>query len=95
MRRLGEVSPHDGAVHFAAGTAYRPEVPIELEAALSQAAEASGFLALLRQFVVELETSQHRRETFRSLVAPELDPMSFDVIMDKAEASERDCAATL
>ena len=95
MRRLGEVSPHDGAVHFAAGAAYRPEVPIELEAALSQAAEASGFLALLRQFVVELETSQHRRETFRSLVAPELDPMSFDVIMDKAEASERDCAATL
>jgi hypothetical protein len=62
---------------------------------LSQAAEAIGFLALLRQFVIELEGEHHRRETFRSLVAPELDPMSFDVIMDKAESSERECAATL
>lgn len=95
MRRLGEVSPHDGIVNFASGTAYRPEVPIELEVALSQAAEATGFLALLRQFVAELEDQQHRRETFRSLVAPELDSTSFGVIMDKAEASERECAATL
>jgi hypothetical protein len=95
MRRLGEVSPDEGLVKFARGTAYRPSVPIELEVALSQAAEAIGFLALLRQFVIELEGEHHRRETFRSLVAPELDPMSFDVIMDKAESSERECAATL
>lgn len=95
MRRLGEVSANDGVVDFAGGTAYRPTVPIELEAALSRAAEARGFLALLRRFVSELETSQHRRESFRSLVAPEMDPTSFGVIMDKAEESERSCVATL
>ena len=95
MRRLGEISPDDGIVQFGAGTAYRPTVPIELEAALSQAAEARGFLALLRQFVLELEAPEHRRETLRSLIAPELDPMSFGVIMDKAEQAERNCQSAL
>ncbi len=95
MRRLGEVSPDDGVVEFSDGTAYRPTIPIELEVALSQAAEARGFLALLRQFVNELEASPHRRETFRSLVAPEMDPLSFGVIMHKAEESERSCVASL
>jgi hypothetical protein len=91
MRRLGEISPNDGIVEFAYGVAYRPTVPIELEAALSQAAEARGFLALLRKFVAELEAPEHRRETFRSLIAPELDPISFGVVMDKAEQAEEAC----
>ena len=94
MRRLGEVSPNDGKVEFAAGTVYRPTVPIELEAALSQAGEAKGYLALLRQFVRELEDPVQRRETLRSLVAPEMDPQTFAVVIDKAEARERDCLSS-
>lgn len=94
MRRLGELSAKDGLVKFASGAAYRPEVPIELEVALSQAADAVGFLALLRQFVIELEAAEHRPEAFRSLVAPELDPTSFGLILRRAEASERECAST-
>jgi hypothetical protein len=92
MRRLGEISPEDGVVAFSGGVVYRPAVPIELDVALSQAAEAEGFLGLLRQFVRELEASPHRRETFRSLVAPEMDPLSFDVIMNQAEDIERSCS---
>lgn len=94
MRRLGEVSPDDGRVKFDGGVVYRPTVPIELEVSLSQAAEARGFLALLRAFVRELEGPEHRRETLRSLIAPEIDPQSFDVVMDKVEQSERECAAS-
>ncbi len=93
MRRLGEVAPNDGVVEFGAGTVFRPSVPIELEAALSQAGDARGFIALLRQFVFELEEEPHREETFRSLVAPEMDPMSFAVVMQKAAARERECLA--
>ncbi len=93
MRRLGEVSPNGGVVDFGAGIAYRPTVPIELEAALSQAADARGFIGLLWQFVVELEKAPHRRETFRSLVAPEMDSPSFEVILDKAEESRQSCNA--
>lgn len=93
MRRLGEISPNGGLVEFGPGTAYRPTIPIELEAALSQAAEAQGFLALLRRFVFELEEPEHRRETLRGLIAPELDPVSFGVIMDQAEEVEQACLA--
>jgi len=94
MRRLGELSPNGGVVEFSGGIVYRPTVPIELEVSLSQAAEARGFLALLWQFVNELEAPPHRRATFRSLAAPEMDPLSFGVIMDKAEESERSCVAS-
>lgn len=94
MRRLGEVSPNDGIVEFAADTVYRPTVPIELEAALSQAGEAKGYLVLLRQFVRELEDPVQRRETLRSLVAPEMDPQTFGVVIDNAEARERDCLSS-
>jgi len=95
MRRLGEISPDDGVVAFSGGVVFRPTIPIELEVALSQAAEAKGFLALLWQFVKELEAPPHRREAFRSLVAPEMSPMRFGVILDKAEASERSCTTAL
>jgi hypothetical protein len=61
---------------------------------LSQAAEARGYLALLRAFVRELEASEYRRETLRSLIAPELDSLSFGEVVDKAFAKERECAAS-
>jgi hypothetical protein len=94
MRRLGEVSANDGQVEFDGGLVYRPTVPIELEVSLSQAAEARGYLALLRAFVRELEASEYRRETLRSLIAPELDSLSFGEVVDKAFAKERECAAS-
>ncbi len=91
MRRLGEVTP-GGRVGFTDGSVYNPTVPIELEAALSQAGGAKGFLALLRTFVGRLEAEEYRRETLRSLIAPEFDGRSFGDAMDAAEASERRCA---
>jgi len=94
MRRLGEVSPDDGLVRFGGQDAYRPTVPIELEMALSQAGEARGFIALLRQFVAELESEAHRDETLRSLIAPEMDPQTFGVLLEKARAREQSCRAS-
>ncbi|MBW2272778.1 MAG: hypothetical protein JRG96_05875 [Deltaproteobacteria bacterium] len=93
MRRLGELVPGDGAVELDGGERFRPAVPIELELLLSRAGEARGYLVLLWQLVVQLESEAYRQETFRSLVAPELDPKSFGVIFGKAEAGEKSCQA--
>lgn len=93
MRRLGEVSP-DGVVPFATGLTFDPAILIELEAALSRAADATGYLALLRQFVAELEPEEFRREALRSLIAPELSLERFDSAVDAAEQSEIACLAS-
>jgi len=93
MRRLGELSP-GGVVEFTDGSSYRTAVPIELEIALTQAAEAKGFLALLREWVANMETADHRTETLRSLVAPELAPERFAKIESEAERRQRDCLAS-
>ena len=92
MRRLGEVTP-GGVVEFTDGSRYHPTVPLELEAALSQAADARGFLALLRKFVDDFEKPDDRVETYRSLIAPELDSRSFSVALGKADAARASCLA--
>jgi hypothetical protein len=92
MKRLGEVSP-DGIVVLADGSSYRVAAPIELAAAGNQASEARGYLALLRQFVAELEPEGHRQETLRGLVAPEVGTARFARILEGAEAHERSCLA--
>ena len=92
MRRLGEVTP-GGAVVFTDGSRYSPSVPIELEVSLSQAAGAKGFLSLLRSFVFGLESEDYRVETFRSLIAPEMDASSFGVVFDKSSSAETTCLA--
>jgi hypothetical protein len=92
MRRLGEVTP-GGAVEFTDGSKYSPSVPIELEVSLNQAARARGFLALLRTFVFSLEDEEYRAETYRSLIAPELDSGSFEVALERADAAEASCVA--
>jgi hypothetical protein len=89
LRRLGEVS--GGSIRMEDGTAYRPGVPIELAAAASQASSAKGFLALLRAWVRNVESADHRTEALRSLVAPELDPKKFDTALGAADAAERSC----
>jgi len=92
MRRLGELTANKKVV-FTDGSQFDPRVPIELEAALIQAAGAKGYLALLRAFVAEMEPGSHRDETFRSLIAPELDPAEFSRIMVTANESEQVCRA--
>ncbi len=93
MRRLGEVTP-GGVVAFTDGSKFSPEVPIELEVSLNQASQAKGFLSLLRTFVYDLEDEEYRAETFRSLIAPELDSNTFNVILEKANAAQATCAGS-
>jgi hypothetical protein len=95
MRRLGEVSV-DGVVDFVDGSQYRPSVPLELEMSISNARGAKGFLALLRAFATALEGDDtDRRESLRSLVAPELRPAEFDGVLDRADEAERACAGAV
>jgi hypothetical protein len=93
MRRLGELTP-GGTVSFTDGSQYNPTVPIELEVSLNQAAQAQGFLALLRTFVYDVEDEEYRAETYRSLIAPELDPSRFEVVLQKANAAQTECQGT-
>ena len=90
MRRLGEVSP-GGVVDFTDGSSYRPAVAIELDVSLSLAAAARGYLALLRSFVGQMESAEYTDETLRGLVAPEVTPASFDVILASANEAEQEC----
>jgi hypothetical protein len=90
MKRLGQLSP-GGMVRLTDGSKFRVEAPIELAAAQSRAADAVGYLALLRSFVAELEPTGSRRATLRGLVAPELSAAEFEAIADEAEERERRC----
>jgi len=92
MRRLGEVSP-GGAIRMRDGSRFDVSLPIELMAASSQPGEAMGYIALLRQFVAELEPPPYRRSVLRGLIAPELSPERFDAILDSAERTEASCGA--
>jgi hypothetical protein len=86
LRRLGEVSA-GGVIRMEDGSAFRPDVPIELAAAGSQAASAKGFLALLRAWVRILEPPEYRSEALRSLVAPEMDRAAFAKALAAANAA--------
>jgi hypothetical protein len=90
MKRLGQLSP-GGFVTLTDGSKFHASAPIELTAALSQSAEAVGYLAMLRKFVDELEPPESRRQILRGLVAPELAAERFDAVADLAESRERSC----
>jgi hypothetical protein len=90
MRRLGEVTP-GGVVQFTDGSKYNPAVPIELEVSLNQAAQATGFLSLLRAFVDRLELEEYRDDAYRSLIAPELDGSRFEVVLKEANDARAAC----
>ncbi len=92
MRRLGEVSP-GGVVTLVDGSQYDTSVPIELAAASSEAGNVRGYIALLREFIEQLEARPQWRSTLRGVVAPELSPRAFDAVVDRAEERERECAA--
>ena len=90
LRRLGEVSP-GGVIALEDDTRYRPGVPLELEAAATQAVSARGHLALLRQWTRLLEPEAYRAEALRSLVAPEMEPAAFADALASARGAERRC----
>jgi hypothetical protein len=92
MERLGEVSP-GGTIELLDGSRYRSGIPLELSAAVTEAWQAKGFLALLRAFVAGLEAPADQRSALRSLVAPETGQAEFDALLDRAEAAERACEA--
>jgi hypothetical protein len=93
MKRLGEVSP-GGRIAMLDGSSLSPSSAIELTAAMSQPADAIGYLALLRSFVAKLESPAQQRDTLRGLVAPEIDAARFDGLVDGAERAERQCLAS-
>lgn len=90
MKRLIELSPGE-RVHMTDGSTFTAS-PIELAAAVSQAAQARGYLALLRAFVREIEAPPARRDTLRGLVAPEMSPDAFAQALEAAERREASCA---
>jgi hypothetical protein len=90
MRRLGEVSP-GGRIAMLDGSSFSPGNAIELSAAMSQPADAVGYLALLRRLVEDLEPGPFADETLRSLVAPEVAPARFGEMLGAARAAERSC----
>jgi len=89
MKRLAEVSP-GGSIEMADGSSFTAS-PIELAAAMSQASQAEGYLALLRAFVRELETPANRLDTLRGLVAPESGAAGFAEAFAAAEQREASC----
>jgi len=89
MKRLAEVSP-GGRVQMLDGSTFTSS-PIELSAAMSQAAQARGYLALLRAFVREIEVQNGRRDTLRGLIAPEVSPAAFAEALEAAERREASC----
>jgi hypothetical protein len=90
MKRLAELSP-GGRVQMLDGSTFTSS-PIELSAAMSQAAQARGYLALLRAFVRELEVQDGRQDTLRGLIAPEVSPADFAQALEAAERREAGCA---
>ena len=89
MKRLVELSPGE-KVQMLDGSSFTNS-PIELSAAMSQASQARGYLALLRAFVREIEPTDGRRDTLRGLVAPELSPEAFGSALEGAEHREAAC----
>ncbi len=92
MKRLGEISP-GGRIHMEDGSEFKPSSSIELAAAMSQPAEAKGYLAVLRAFVDRVEAPEHRADTLRGVLAPELSAARFREALEAAEAAERACRA--
>jgi hypothetical protein len=92
LRRLAELSA-EGELRLSDGTRLHPDVPLEFEAALGQAHEVEGFLALLRAFAAQIARAGERTRVLRGLVAPESDQSSFEERTADAERSEQECEA--
>jgi hypothetical protein len=92
LLRLAELSP-DGRLRLADGTRLQPDLALEFEAALGQADQVEGFLALLRALAARMASKEEQTQVLRGLVAPELDQGSFEDRAAEAERAERECTA--
>jgi hypothetical protein len=92
LRRLAELSA-DGQLRLADGTRLNPNRALEFEAALGQAHQVEGFLALLRALAAQTASAEERTRVLRGLVAPELDQGSFEERNANAEHAEQECIA--
>jgi hypothetical protein len=92
LRRLAELSA-DGQLQLADGTRLHANVPLEFEAALGQAHEVEGLLALLRALAAQMASAEERARVLRGLVAPELDQGRFEERAANAELAEQACRA--
>jgi hypothetical protein len=90
LRRLAELSA-DGQLRLADGTRLHPDLALEFEAALGQAHQVEGFLALLRALVAQMASADQQTRVLRGLVAPELDQGSFEERAANAEHAEQEC----
>jgi hypothetical protein len=90
MKRLGEVTPGN-AIVMTDGSKLNPASTLELAAAMSQPADAEGYLAMLRAFIERIETGDHRAETLRGLIAPEASVTEFEAAVSLADAEEARC----
>jgi hypothetical protein len=90
LKRLGEISP-EGVIEITDGSTFRPSVPIELSAGMTRSAEVVGYLALLRQFVANLEAPSDRWNILHGILAPEESRSNFDSMVEVAESLERHC----
>ena len=88
VRRLGVLS--GGRVRFRDGTALDPAHPAERALARDRAAEAPGYLALVRAFLRTLEPEEEFLRTYHALVAPER-PLAALEALDRA-GREREAA---
>ncbi len=90
--RLAELSP-DGQLRLTDGTLLHRDVALEFEAALGQAHQVEGFLALLRALAARMASTEEQTRVLRGLVAPELDQGSFEDRTANAERAEQECRA--
>jgi hypothetical protein len=90
LHRLAELSA-DGQLRLADGTRLQPDLRLEFEAALGQAHQVEGFLALLRALAVQTAGAEAQSQVLRGLVAPELDQGGFEERAAKAERAEQEC----
>jgi hypothetical protein len=90
--RLAELSP-DGRLRLTDGTLLHRDVDLEFEAALGQAHQVEGFLALLRALAARMASTEEQTRVLRGLVAPELDQGSFEDRTANAERAEQECRA--
>jgi hypothetical protein len=77
-----------GTVRTASGETLRTGSPIELEMALQGAGGVEGYIALLGAYA---RTQPEPTIVMRSLLAPDLEPVAFDQVYQRAEAAYSSC----
>ncbi|MBW2271849.1 MAG: hypothetical protein JRG96_01155 [Deltaproteobacteria bacterium] len=90
MRRLGEISD-EGTLQLEDGSTLDLRRPLELELAMSRAAEVRGYLSLLRALCEELEDEQWRATALQGLVAPAEQGQAFPAALSAAQDAEARC----